>query len=247
MRVLITGVGDAFPRRRFSTSAVVEGPEGLVLIDCPDPIHRLLHEASQRSGWNVSASNIDDLIITHLHGDHSNGLETFGFWRRLERMKNAGARRPQLHVSEPVARRVWEKLAPAMDMPFGEARPSTLEDYFDVGMLEPGRVAQVAGLAVQCRFTQHPVPTIGLLLSDGRRTLGWSSDTPFDAEHIDWLSHADVIVHESNLGPSHTPIERLNALPNELKRRMRLVHLPEDFDAATTDIAILREGEVLEW
>jgi len=246
MRVLITGVGDAFTRASFGSSALVEGPRGFVQIDCPDPIHRAWQEATTLANWSASAANIHDVIVTHLHGDHCNGLESFGFWRRLLRMRDASVTRPRLHLTPQAAARVWEKLAPAMDGPMAGEKSSRLADYFEVCTIAPDAPATVAGLTVQCRFTKHPIPTVGLLLSDGKQTFGWSSDTPFEQEHIDWLKRADLIVHESNLGPSHTPIEKLNALPKAIKAKMRLIHLPDGFDSKSTDIAILSAGDVLE-
>ena len=44
MRLLITGIGDAFTARSFGTSAVIAAPGGQVMIDCPDPVHRVLRE-----------------------------------------------------------------------------------------------------------------------------------------------------------------------------------------------------------
>lgn len=253
MRILILGIGDAFTRRHFGSSAVIAtrsdaGGDStrFVLIDCPDLIHRALHEASVKADWTLDASRIDDVILTHLHGDHCNGLESFGFFRRILRMRDARFARPRLHVLQAVADRLWQRLAPAMEPPMGESRPSTLEDYFDVRILSPGMMHEVAGLHVRCRVTKHPVPTIGLVVVDDQGTLGWSGDTPFEQAHIDWLGGADVIVHESNLGPAHTPIESLNALPASLRARMRLIHLQDDFDPRSTDIGILREGAVVE-
>lgn len=46
MRVFILGIGDAFTRLHFGSSALIEGPHGWVLLDCPDPIHRAIHEAT---------------------------------------------------------------------------------------------------------------------------------------------------------------------------------------------------------
>lgn len=245
MKVLILGVGDAFTKLSFGSSAVIAAPQGFVLIDCPDLIHRAMHEACASSGWTVDALQTDDIILTHLHGDHCNGLESLGFMRRVRSLTDPAVRPARLHTTAAVADRLWERLGPAMDAGFGTSSGSTLDDYFDVHLLEPGGAARVAGLTVQCRMTHHPVPTIGLLVSDGDATLGWSGDTAFEAEHVAWLAAADLIVHECNLGAAHTPIAALQALPDEIRARMRLIHLPDEFDRSVTDIAPLRAGEVL--
>jgi ribonuclease BN (tRNA processing enzyme) len=244
MRVLILGVGDAFTRLHFGSSALIEAPGGYVLVDCPDLIHRALAEATARAAWDVDASKIDDILLTHLHGDHCNGLESFGFARRMLRSGPDGPR-PCIHTSRPAADRLWERLAPAMDAAATDS-PRGLDEFYELAILDPGTTATVAGLTVACRFTRHPVPTIGLLISDGATTLGWSSDTPFDEAHIQWLSRADVIVHECNEPPVHTPIESLNALPAELQAKIRLVHLPDRFDPFATPLKPLQQGEVLE-
>jgi ribonuclease BN (tRNA processing enzyme) len=246
MEMMIIGIGDAFTRRSFGSSAVIRTVQGAhVLIDCPDLIHRAIHEAAGQAGWSLDASKIDDVLLTHLHGDHCNGLESFGFYRRLMKMRDPSCTVPRLHVTDAVAARLWERLGPAMHAPMGNDRPSHLSDYFDVRILDPAQAMTVAGLSVRCRSTGHPVPTVGFLISDGALTLGWSGDTPFERAHVDWLSQADIIVHESNLGASHTPIEALNSLPDHVRRKLRLIHLVDDFDPRQTDIAILREGDVL--
>jgi ribonuclease BN (tRNA processing enzyme) len=251
MRVIILGIGDAFTKRHFGASAVVQAASGNILIDCPDLIHRALHEMSSKSATLISAADIDDIILTHLHGDHCNGLESFGFYRRIMRLRGESAVIPRLHVIEEVAQRVWERLAPAMDAPMnasGEAalnHPSSLADYFDLRIMRPGSPSLIRGVSVHCRRTMHPIPTIGLKLVEGDAMLGWSGDTPFEAAHIQWLSEADVIVHESNLGTSHTPIEKLNDLSDSIKHKMRLIHLIDEFNPACTDIKQLREGEVI--
>ena len=251
MRVMILGIGDAFTAHSFGSSAVIEGPGApgtFVLIDCPDLIHRALRESSTKANWKLDESMIQDVIITHLHGDHCNGLESFGFKRMIRRRETSAADAPipRVYTSRLSADMLWERLRPAMGVD-REGKPTRkLEDLFDVHALDPSTPVTVAGLTVHCRFTQHPIPCLGLKISDGKRTLGWSGDTPYEQAHIDWLSDADVIVHECNVPPAHTPIEKLNALPDALRRKMRLIHLPDGFDAGVTDIVPLREGEVLE-
>jgi ribonuclease BN (tRNA processing enzyme) len=246
MRVLILGVGDAFTRLHFGSSALIEGPEGYVLLDCPDPIHRVLHEATTRAGWRVDASGIDDILLTHLHGDHCNGLESFGFARGILRAGVSADRpRPRIHTSRAAADRLWERLAPAMDGA-GSPTPRTLDTFYEIREIEPGTTTTVAGLQVRCRLTQHPLPTLGLLISDGPSTLGWSSDTPFDQGHVDWLSAADMIVHECNHPPMHTPLASLEGLPAEITAKLRLNHIPDDFDRSATTLKALQAGDVLE-
>ena len=156
MRVLILGVGDAFTRRHFGSSVLIEAPGGHVLIDCPDPIHRVLAEATAQAGWNVEATDINDVILTHLHGDHCNGLESFAF---VHRIAAADSGPPRLHTSPLTAERLWERLAPAMDGAGFDGPPTrTLETFFDLHVMEPEQEpARIAGLTVRCRYTSHPV------------------------------------------------------------------------------------------
>lgn len=246
MRALITGVGDAFSRVHYGSSAVVECGRAYVAIDCPDPYHRVLHEACKASGWRITADAIDDYIVTHLHADHCHGLETVGLSQWVGRMKGSRQAPPRLHTSAAAAERLWQMLEPGMGTLIGTGRAMTLEDFFDVRILTPGETAKVGPLAVRTRVTTHHVPTLGLLLSDGRRTLGWSSDTRYEQAHIDWLAEADVIVHETSPLPAHCPVEHLNEQPASLRAKMRLVHAPDGFDTTRTDIPLLREGDVLE-
>lgn len=255
---LILGVGDAFTLEHFGSSALLRAPEGLVLIDCPDHALRAIRRATTGAGWDAPLTAITDILLTHLHGDHCNGLEAFLFSQWVAMQQGARARRVRIHTSPLAAARLWDRLAPAMDTLIGVDRPLTLVDYAELCVLRPencfpdterasgdGVAARVAGMEVRCRYTTHHIPTIGLKIGHGERTLGWSGDTRPDMAHVEWLREADLIVHEASPPPAHTPVEWLNALPEPVRKKMRLLHLPDGFDARGSRIPVLREGEVL--
>ena len=88
-------------------------------------------------------------------------------------------------------------------------------------------------------------------LWDGQQFRPMTFDDYFEHVPLSWtdeiafLEPADLIIHETNLGPAHTPYAALAALPAELRARMRLIHYADGFDTATSTITALREGEVL--
>ena len=246
MRAVIVGVGSALSDRYFGASAVVFAPAGHLLIDCPDSIFHALRNAAHASAVPLDPLEVHDILLTHLHGDHANGLEAMG-WKHWLASQGDGAAnakwsRPRIHTIAPIANRLWERLAPSMD----QGGTASLADYFEICLLVPGSPAMVCGATVLCRETDHGVPCIGFRIRIGDTELGWSGDTRFDRDHIDWLAHADLVVHETTESPVHTPIAALNALPLELRRRMRLIHMQDQFDPAATDIACLTEGQLLE-
>lgn len=205
------GTGNIFSSARFGCCAIIKGPTGQVLIDCPDSLPMALRHAGEKSGWKIDSLSITDLIVTHLHGDHCNGLESLGFSRWLQHREN-GAALPKLHLWKPVADRLWERLAPAMD----QSGAAKLSDYFEIHFLHPDRENVICGMKVSCRGTQHPIPTSALKFKADGKVIAWSSDTPFDPSLIDWLAKdADLIIHETSPPPTHTPVELLNGLPEK--------------------------------
>lgn len=240
-RAIILGTGDAFSARHYGSSCLVEAPGGPVLVDCPDPIHRVLHEASLTSGASIDPAAILDVVITHLHGDHVNGLEAFGFSHWLLRRREKVRARPRVHAIREVADRLWERLAPSMD----QGGTATLADYFDLRILVPGQPSVIAGLTVGCRRTTHMIPTAGLRLRLGAHSIGWSSDTGFEQAHVDWLAECGIFVHETSPPPFHTDIAELIAQPERIRRRMRLIHAPDEFDAAACPIPLLKPGDIV--
>jgi ribonuclease BN (tRNA processing enzyme) len=233
------GVGDAFSARWYSSCLALEHDGRWMLIDCPHPIRKMMREAGEAIGEALDLDRIEGVALTHLHADHVSGLEGYGYFSFFVLRKKA---RVALHRS--VRERLWDGcLAAGMEhlgVPgASDARGFGLEDYFDLIDLDPG--ASLGPFRIECRPTIHHIPTTAFRIHAGGSTLGYSADTSFDASLIEWLSEADLVVHETNYG-IHTPYERLAELPAELRAKMRLIHYPDDFDREASVIEPLAPG-----
>ncbi|WP_037584952.1 MBL fold metallo-hydrolase, partial [Stigmatella aurantiaca] len=74
------GVGDAFSALRYSSCLAVEAEGQVLLIDCPHPIRKMMREASESSGVPLDADRVAGVALTHLHADHSSGLEGLSYF-----------------------------------------------------------------------------------------------------------------------------------------------------------------------
>ena len=119
-----------------------------------------------------------------------------------------------------------------------------MDEYFDLRLLSTTEPTTIGPFCVECRPTPHSIPTSAFRVRVGGRCLACSADTGYDPDLIDWLAVADLIVHETNHSVWHTPYEKLAALPEGLRRRMRLIHYPDDFDQTSSVIEALRQGKV---
>jgi len=242
MSFIPLGVGDAFSTRYYSYSIVVEAEGTTLLIDCPHPIRKMLHEASATSGFPVDLPDVDAVLLTHLHADHCSGVEGYGFFSYF-----ILGRRGRILAHPDVLAKLWDgHLAGGMHRLFDDSGDGyeypTLETYFETLPLSIEHPVRFGPFDIVCRFTHHPVPTTALRITVGDRTLGISSDTDFDPTLIEWLSEADLFIHETNRGV-HTHYEPLAELPAEVRAKMRLIHYPDDFDIETSAIQALEQGK----
>ena len=245
LRVIPLGVGDFFSQRNYTTTLLVLGGKTRLLIDCPEPVRKVLYESTSAAGEPYDAFDIDAVLLTHLHGDHSNGLEGFGFYRK--QFKGSPGR-PKLYALAENIENLWEhKLKASMGRSYlpekGINSVGALENFFEPHAIEPGRRFTIGDLEVEVQRTRHPVPCVGCKVRHGGKTFGYSSDTDYDPELIQFLEESDLIFHECNEGV-HTTYDDLARLPEALRKKMRLVHLSDEFDAASSNIEPAMAGRV---
>jgi ribonuclease BN (tRNA processing enzyme) len=251
VQLIPVGVGEAFTARHYTSCLALGVDDQWLLIDCPHPLRKMLREASLAAGLPepLDIGHFTAAVVTHLHADHCCGLEDYGYFSFF-----ALGRRAKLLMHPEASARVWVGLL-AGGMEQVQAQPDAppvrkaLADYFELIDLDTSRPVACGPFAIECRRTIHAVPTYALRINAGGRMLGFSADTAYDPGLIEWLSAADLIVHEAtSMAHSgvHTPYEQLAALPEALRSKMRLTHLPDDFDAEASVIEVLREGKVYE-
>ncbi|HET9683642.1 MAG TPA: ribonuclease Z [Gemmatimonadaceae bacterium] len=221
----VLGVGDAFSALHYTSSLLLEAAGMAILVDCPHPIRKMLREGTN---GRVDVQDVRGVVVTHLHADHASGLEGFAYYTHFM----LGSRTPLIAGPEVLAQ-AWEgHLAVGMSVLRDAEGPhsKTFESFFDPCPAVPGVVVGFGPFAIEARPTHHHIPTYAFKIRAAGRTVGISGDTAFDEGLIEWLAPSDLIVHEANLGPAHTPYESLAALPSELRNRMRVTHLPDGFE-----------------
>ncbi len=249
--LLPLGVGDAFTARHYTSCLALGADDEWLLIDCPHPVRKILHEASARAGLSrpLDLDQISAAAVSHLHADHCCGLEDFGYYSFF-----ALGRRATLLLHPDASARLWNGLL-AAGMEFVQSNTAAppvqkhLNDYFELIDLDLGRPVKFGPFSIECRRTIHGVPTFAFRITACGRILGFSADTAYDPSLIDWLNAADLIVHEATTlvhTGVHTPYAKLAALPESLRSKMRLTHYPDDFDVDSSIIEPLREGRLYE-
>jgi ribonuclease BN (tRNA processing enzyme) len=246
LRLIPLGVGEAFTARHYTSCLALGVDDDWILIDCPHPVRKMLREGSTAAGIPLDLDRIHAVAVSHLHADHCCGLEDFGYYSFF-----ALGQRARLLMHPDVSARVWNGLL-AAGMEFSQEQPGAapvrkqLTDYFELIELDLTGPVSCGPFSVECRRTIHGVPTFAFRIQAGERTLGFSADTAFDPTLIQWLASADLIVHEATTMVHtgvHTPYEKLAALPEEMRAKMRLIHYPDDFQTESSLIQPLRQGQ----
>lgn len=220
MRLTILGRDGPYPAPGGACSGyLLEGPEGPVLIDCgPGVLARL----RQR----VDVPQLAAVFYSHYHPDHVGDHFVLRYVLDIAR-----------HLGRP---------RPAPLPLYGPARPAELagrmpyKDVFAPRFLDPGERVTVAGIEVEVRATDHPLPCLASAWSAGGRRLVYSGDTgPGAADALVELARgADLLLIEASLlarrgdrAPGHLTARQAAAIAREAGvGRLLLTHLLPEYD-----------------
>ena len=248
-RLIPLGVGGAFRARHYTTSFALVAGDAWMLVNCPHPIRKMLHEGTHAAGLPIDLDRISGVALTHLHADHCSGLEDYAYYSYY-----ILGRRARLLAHPDVSARLWPctlggGMGEIREAPGGPIIKRSLDDFFELTSLNFSQPVHFGPFSIECRTTHHPIPTTAFKITALGRVFAFSADTAWDPALIDWLAPADLIVHEVTTLPFsavHTPYERLATLPAPLRHKMRLNHYPDDFDQTPRVIEPLKQGRLYE-
>jgi ribonuclease BN (tRNA processing enzyme) len=184
--VTFLGSGDAFGSGgRFQTCLLVEAPSHRFLIDCGASSLVAIKKAG------VLPSQIDAILVTHLHGDHFGGIPFFVLDAQFSKRD-----RP-LTVAGPPG--LQERTLEAMEVLFPKS--SETQQRFPLEFVElPADHATELG---PIRVTAYPVihfcgaPPYALRVECDGRSIAYSGDTEWTDRLLEAAAGADLFVCEA--------------------------------------------------
>ena len=128
-------------------------------------------------------ASVQDIIVTHVHMDHIASLPIF-----IDDLYPTLTTPMRIHATPDVIERLERDVFNWNVYP----RFSELKNEFGAVMeyvpIHPGVEFKVAHLTVKAIPVNHIVPTVGIVMSDGRNTVAFSSDTAETDEFWDVLN-----------------------------------------------------------
>jgi ribonuclease BN (tRNA processing enzyme) len=185
MEIIFLGTGVAVPQRgRVQSGVLVKLEEKPLLIDCGSGVLCRFPET------NVSHTEVDTVLLSHLHLDHVADLVCLlkANWLRGK---------TDMRVYGPEGTEDWfSKLIGAYEY---------LQDEVDVNITEilPGKEFTPEGFdcEISCTAGVHSVPTLAYRVTAEDGEFVYSGDTEPCRDIMDLAAEADLLIHECSFPP----------------------------------------------
>jgi len=259
MKLMAIGVGTYFSMKNWQTNFLFISDSGRkLLFDCGLSFAYALNEQG------MSAKDVDDIYISHYHGDHMLGLEWMGFAKYFDPTQE----RPNLYCMSHMEDNIWATFRQGMKSVQGKIL--SLRDYFDVKPIEINETFEWEGATFRPVQMCHVmdgyayVPCFGCLVSVNGKTIFMTADTQHQPQQIhDFYNMSDIIIHDCETLVSkdgkfiksrvHAHYDDLRReLPEETKSKMWLVHYddqaPDNFTPEVDGfLGFVKKGQVFDF
>jgi ribonuclease BN (tRNA processing enzyme) len=258
LEVIWAGVGAARAKKHFQNNFLVVKGNDHVMVDMGITAPMALW---QQFGLEIGA--VDNLLVTHSHSDHIGGIESFALDTRYVLRK-----KPTLIVTPEYQRVLWENsLRGGLEYNERNEEGHRLElvDYFNV--LNPTwkthspreiwevnigtinlEIFRTLHTPEQSSNWQESFLSYGVMI-DGRVFV--SCDTQFDLDLIETYCHAETMFHDAQFFPGavHAPLADLHTLPADIKEKMLLMHMADNWMEQNIDgfAGWTQQGVIYRW
>ena len=164
----------------------------LFLVDCGENVQ------VQLKRYKISKARLDNILISHLHGDH-----LFGIFGMLSTMALDGRTAP-LYIYAP---RDFASILHFFLGHFGEGVKYEIH-HVPLTMKEPERIIALRNCEVWAFPLQHRIDCFGYQirwLKTGQM-VAYCSDTMVFPEEAEWLKGTDLIYHEATFADEHVDL-----------------------------------------
>lgn len=236
--ITMIGTGSAFAKNYYNNNAIIDSGGFRLLVDCGITAPTALHRQGIRFG------ELDAVLISHTHADHVGGLEELAF-----QMMFVHQRKPVLYVPSPLRETLWEH---TLKGGLAQGPLQSLDDFFDVREMPIGKPVAIApGIVVEPIRTTHIEGRLSYsFIINGR--FFYSADMVFTPSLLHSLADdrgIEHMFHDCQLvspGEVHATLDELMTLPEELQKRIRLMHyndtMPE-FIGRTGRMSFVEQGK----
>jgi len=233
MEIKFLGTGSAFTTKNWNANTLITKNGKNLLIDIGGDMKHELADAG------MVYRDIDAIYISHLHGDHSDGGELFGFCTYFDPAFKD--KKIQLYGNGDLLRKLWDNCWKGK-MESVQGAVCELSSYFDVNMVRPNGKFIWEDVEFTLVQTIHIVngfvfvPSFGLLVKDNEsgKTVFFTTDTQNSPSQLkDFYKMADLIIQDCEVNAFksgvHAHFDELNATVSpEIKSRMILDHYHDD-------------------
>ena len=238
---LFTGVGSAFSKRHYQTNLLLIKGSDHLLIDCGTKCPQALYELG------ISITDIKNFFITHTHADHIGGLEEAMLMDRYVAQK-----KPNIIISPQYQKSLWENSLKG-GAAFNERHNGTYLTFEDLwNPVRPKKLknfsretyeTEIGSINLKIFRTMHIPDSAGSwrdsywsfgIIADER--VLFTADTRFDPDLLNEFTKAfdiELIFHDCQFytGGVHSGLDELSTLPQDLKKRIILVHYGDNWES----------------
>ncbi len=244
LEVFFIGVGSAFAKTLYQTNFLIVKGDHHIMVDFGTTGPQAL-----RNTAGLEPTDIGVILPTHSHSDHIGGLECLGLLNRYVATRFMNKPKLRMIINEEYQNILWD-MSLRGGMGWNEtdefSRLLEFEDYFETIRPTPLSVdpreileVDVGNIHLEMFRTKH-IPeqaeswesafiSYGVFI-DNR--IFCSVDTRFDQQLIDtYASRSEFMFHDVQFfsGSVHAPLDELASLPDEIKKKMLLIHYSDDW------------------